>query len=65
MRERRPVGVPVTVSIGVAVARPGPLDTDELISVADAALYAAKADGRDRIVVGGASPVSAEPVVSG
>jgi diguanylate cyclase (GGDEF)-like protein len=63
--ERRPVGVPVTVSIGVAVARPGPLDTDELISVADAALYAAKADGRDRVVVGGASPVSAAPAVSG
>jgi diguanylate cyclase (GGDEF)-like protein len=65
VRERRPVGAPVTVSIGVAVARPGPLDTDELIAVADAALYAAKADGRDCVVVGGASPVPAEPAVSG
>jgi diguanylate cyclase (GGDEF)-like protein len=65
VRERRPVGVPVTVSIGVAVARPGPLDTDELIAVADAALYAAKADGRDCVVVGGASPVPAESAVSG
>jgi diguanylate cyclase (GGDEF)-like protein len=64
VRERRPVGVPVTVSIGVAVARSGPLDTDELVGVADAALYAAKADGRDRVVVGG-SGVSAEPAVSG
>jgi len=50
--ERRPVGVPVTVSIGVAVPRPGPLDTDELIRLADAALYSAKAGGRDRVEVG-------------
>jgi diguanylate cyclase (GGDEF)-like protein len=52
VRERQPVGVEVTVSIGVAVARPGPLDTEELIGRADAALYAAKAGGRDRIEVG-------------
>jgi diguanylate cyclase (GGDEF)-like protein len=52
VRERRPVGVDVTISIGVAVARPGPLDTDELVGLADAALYEAKAGGRDRIVVG-------------
>ena len=52
VRERRPVGVPVTVSIGVAVSRPGRVDTDELVSRADAALYAAKAGGRDRVVVG-------------
>jgi diguanylate cyclase len=65
VRERRPVGVPVTVSIGVAVARPGPLDTDALISVADAALYSAKAEGRDRVVVGGAAPATAAPALSG
>jgi diguanylate cyclase (GGDEF)-like protein len=52
VRERRPVGITVTISIGVAVAKPGPLDTDELIGRADAALYSAKADGRDRVVVG-------------
>jgi len=51
--ERRPVGVPVTVSIGVAVSGSGAVDTDELVSQADAALYAAKAGGRDRVVVGG------------
>jgi diguanylate cyclase (GGDEF)-like protein len=50
--ERRPVGVPVTVSIGVAVSGAGAADTDELVSQADAALYAAKAGGRDRVVVG-------------
>jgi diguanylate cyclase (GGDEF)-like protein len=52
VRERRPVGVGVTISIGVAVAQPGPLDTDELVGLADAALYAAKAGGRDRVMVG-------------
>jgi diguanylate cyclase (GGDEF)-like protein len=53
VRERRPVGVSVTISVGVAVSRPpGPLDTDELVALADAALYSAKAGGRDRVVVG-------------
>ena len=51
VRDRRPVGVPVTLSIGVAVTVPGPVDTDELVSRADAALYSAKASGRDRVVV--------------
>jgi diguanylate cyclase (GGDEF)-like protein len=52
VRERRPAGVQVTMSIGVAVSKPGPLDTDELVGVADAALYSAKAGGRDRVMVG-------------
>ncbi len=52
VRERRPVGVPVTVSIGVAMSRPGGLDADNLVSRADAALYAAKAGGRDMIAIG-------------
>jgi diguanylate cyclase (GGDEF)-like protein len=51
VRERRPAGVEVTVSIGVAVSKTGPLDTDELVGLADAALYSAKAAGRDRVVV--------------
>ena len=51
VRERRPVGVEVTVSIGIAVSKTGPLDTDELVGLADAALYSAKAAGRDRVVV--------------
>jgi diguanylate cyclase (GGDEF)-like protein len=49
--ERRPVGVPVTVSIGVAVSKPGPVDTDDLVARADTALYSAKAGGRDRVVI--------------
>jgi diguanylate cyclase (GGDEF)-like protein len=51
VRERRPVGVQVTVSIGVAVAEPDLVDTDDLISRADAALYAAKAEGRNTVYV--------------
>jgi diguanylate cyclase (GGDEF)-like protein len=51
VRERRPAGVPMTISIGVAVSRPGPLDTDELVGLADEALYSAKAAGRDRVMV--------------
>lgn len=51
VRERRPIGVVVTVSIGVAVSGNGTVDTDELVACADAALYSAKAGGRDRVVV--------------
>ncbi|HWC47437.1 MAG TPA: GGDEF domain-containing protein [Solirubrobacterales bacterium] len=51
VRDRRPVGVPVSVSIGVAVAEPERLDTDDMLARADASLYAAKASGRDRIFV--------------
>ena len=64
VRDRRPVGVTVTVSIGVAVSRPGPLDTDELVAEADAALYAAKEGGRDRVVLG-ARPGLTPALVSG
>ena len=47
--ERRPVGVPVSLSIGVAVAEPGLVDCNDMPSRADSALYAAKAGGRDRV----------------
>ena len=53
VRERRPVGVAVTVSIGIAVSQPEVVNTDDLVSRADGALYAAKASGRDTVVVGG------------
>jgi diguanylate cyclase (GGDEF)-like protein len=49
VRERRPSGVDVSLSIGVAVAEPDLVDTDDLLTRADASLYAAKAGGRDRI----------------
>jgi diguanylate cyclase (GGDEF)-like protein len=49
VRDREPVGVRVTISIGAAVSDPGPIDTDDLVARADAALYAAKAGGRDKV----------------
>lgn len=51
VHDRRPVGVPVTVSIGVAVSEPDFVDADDLVARADAALYAAKAGGRDKVFV--------------
>jgi diguanylate cyclase (GGDEF)-like protein len=51
VRERRPNGVAVSLSIGVAVAEPEVVDTDDLLARADASLYAAKAGGRDRVFV--------------
>ena len=53
VRERRPVGVAVSISVGVAVAEPAAVDTDDLLARADAALYAAKASGRDVVYVDG------------
>ncbi len=48
--------VPVTASIGVA-ADPGQGDLAGLLAAADAALYQAKAEGRDRAVGAGAASV--------
>jgi diguanylate cyclase (GGDEF)-like protein len=51
VRERRPVGVQITVSIGVALAEDEMVDTEDLMSRADAALYAAKAGGRNQVFI--------------
>ncbi|HEX6781812.1 MAG TPA: GGDEF domain-containing protein [Solirubrobacterales bacterium] len=56
VRERRPVGVPVSLSIGVAVAEPKFVDTEDLLARADAALYAAKAGGRDLVYIDSDGP---------
>ncbi|MBD0272760.1 MAG: diguanylate cyclase, partial [Acetobacteraceae bacterium] len=56
-----PWGV-VTASIGVATVRPAGAepDTDNLLRAADAALYRAKAEGRNRVgLAGAAAPVTA------
>ena len=60
VRERHPVGVPVSLSIGAAVAEPGLVDTEDLLARADAALYAAKAGGRDRVYTDNESELAAE-----
>jgi diguanylate cyclase (GGDEF)-like protein len=52
VRDLRPVGVQMTVSIGAAVTRPGGFDVDDVVRRADDALYAAKANGRDRVFFG-------------
>ena len=51
---RGTVQLPVTVSVGVAVAPRGERTPAGLLSLADAALYAAKRAGRNRVVLAGA-----------
>jgi diguanylate cyclase (GGDEF)-like protein len=43
------ISVPLTASIGVAVSRQGMRDPHQLLSDADAAMFAAKSSGRDRV----------------
>ncbi|UXY16235.1 GGDEF domain-containing protein [Chitiniphilus purpureus] len=43
--------VQVTISIGVTALRPADLNLDDLVRRADAALYAAKRAGRNRVVI--------------
>ncbi|MES2917070.1 MAG: diguanylate cyclase [Pseudomonadota bacterium] len=54
----------VTASLGVATMVPGDLDGDTLLAAADAAAYAAKAAGRNTIMVAGGAGGDA-PVVAG
>lgn len=50
---RSGAGTTVTMSIGMATAQPDPRNSiEDLIAAADAALYAAKRAGRDRLVAG-------------
>ena len=51
-RQRRDRRMP-TVSAGLASLRPGPADKQRLVERADAALYAAKRAGKNRVFVGG------------
>ena len=39
----------MTISIGAAVSEAGVVNTDDLVARADAALYSAKANGRDMV----------------
>ena len=49
--------IAVTMSVGAAAARGGAVRFLDLYGAADAALYAAKRDGRDRVAAAGAPPL--------
>ena len=54
----------ITVSIGVASLAPGVANSRQLIDAADAALYRAKQEGRNRVVTHGTSaPRPANPAL--
>lgn len=53
----------VTASLGVAAVVPGDLDCDVLVTAADVAVYAAKAGGRNGIMLGGADRPRRVPLV--
>ncbi|MDP9263676.1 MAG: diguanylate cyclase, partial [Acidobacteriota bacterium] len=62
VRPGSPVETAVTVSIGVAEALPRTNSPEEVVKAADKALYAAKREGRNRVVVcPGASARPARP----
>jgi diguanylate cyclase (GGDEF)-like protein len=53
-----PLPVQVTLSTGVATSHPMDHSADELLARADGALYEAKRQGRDRVVVASCSPTT-------
>jgi diguanylate cyclase (GGDEF)-like protein len=57
-----PLGVCVTVSIGVASALPPAGTVNDLVALADRALYVAKEEGRNRIVAGAAGQSMPQPL---
>ncbi|MFM7313682.1 MAG: diguanylate cyclase domain-containing protein [Cyanobium sp.] len=57
-------GIGLTISLGLASWMPGPgasLDLDTLLQLADDCLYAAKREGRDRLVGGAVPPSGSHP----
>ena len=55
--EQRTGDIAVTMSIGAAAARGGGVRFVDLYGAADAALYAAKRDGRNRVAAAGSRPL--------
>jgi diguanylate cyclase len=48
--------IPITVSLGAVIGEGPDIDADELIKIADAALYRAKRGGRNRVEMTNSSP---------
>ena len=59
-----PNGAAVTASFGVASLQSGNHTIRELLANADAALYRAKQDGRNRVMIAGSTPVLEAPPLS-
>ena len=53
---------PVTISIGVALARPEDPDVAEIVERADQALYRAKREGRNRVCLEAGCGTVLDPV---
>jgi diguanylate cyclase (GGDEF)-like protein len=51
------LGLPVTISIGVAVSNSSTKNEDDLLQAADIALYSAKREGGDQAVIAGPWPM--------
>jgi diguanylate cyclase (GGDEF)-like protein len=58
---KRSGGLSITVSFGVSASPPSSFDYDHVFEVADRALYAAKASGRNCVRVAGASDLGPRP----
>ena len=54
IEDSHPGGMPVTASLGVASARGTKVEFNQLFRAADTALYLAKGNGRNQVVVQGA-----------
>jgi diguanylate cyclase (GGDEF)-like protein len=55
VEQTRPLGFPVTISLGLSAAHGEEVDYDTLFKAADGALYEAKRTGRNRVIAAGST----------